>query len=143
MDQIAQVNTRSLRVRSAPSLEAEVVGGAKDGEVYPVAGVSEDGAWVSIYFPGLDAPAWVSAQLVTLMDAPLTVHMGRATVNTGDGTRLRLRSAPSLEAEIVGRIPDGETVLTTGVSADGEWVLLFVPEVAGPTWAAAQYLVLE
>ncbi|MEZ4608871.1 MAG: hypothetical protein R2838_01200 [Caldilineaceae bacterium] len=43
---MATVATRSLRVRSAPNPDAEVVAGVREGETYPVVDLSSDGEWV-------------------------------------------------------------------------------------------------
>lgn len=140
--QLATVATRSLRVRSAPEADAEVVAGADAGEVYPVAGTSADGRWISLFFPGFDEPVWVAASLVELSDVELVVALGTGTVTT-DGARLRLRSAPTLDAPIVGHILNGDSYPTLGTSPDGSWVLVVGTDVAGPTWASAQFLVMQ
>lgn len=71
---------------------------------------------------------------------------GFAAVST-DGTRLRVRSEPNTEADIVGYIYVGETYEVVGGTEDGVWV-----QIAGSSdaesdnpdggWVAAEFLVI-
>ena len=140
---LAIVTTRALRVRSKPETIAEVLAGVNVGEAYPVAGLSSDEMWVAIFFPDIVDPVWVSASLVELRDIELRVQMGRATIATGQGGRLRLRGGPTLEAPIVGYVQDGERYDILGLSEDREWALLVGTEVEGATWASVTFLLLE
>ena len=140
--ELATVNTRSLRVRSAPAADAEVVGGALNGDIFPVAEKSADGKWVRLYFPGIEGETWVGSEFVSVSAADLNVKYGNVTVNTG-GARLRVRTLPSLEGTIVGHVYNGETRMAVGVSTDGQWVLLFLPGVAGPAWASAEFVTYQ
>ena len=140
--ELATVNTRSARVRSGPAADAEVVGGALAGDIFPVAEKSADGKWVRIYFPGTDGEAWVGSELVDVSAVGLNVKYGNVTVNT-DGPRLRVRNAPTVDGEIVGYVYNGETRYAVGVSPDGKWALLFLPALAGPTWVSAEYVTYQ
>jgi uncharacterized protein YgiM (DUF1202 family) len=63
----ATISTRSLRVRSTPTDNGDIIGGVRQGDSYPVVGISSDGAWVQLEIPDVDGGAgWVSASLVTL-----------------------------------------------------------------------------
>lgn len=140
---LAIVTTRALRVRSKPETIAEVLAGVAVGEAYPVAGFSSDEHWVAIFFPDIEDPVWIAASLVELRDIELRVQMGRATIETGQGGRLRLRGEPSLEAPIVGYVPDDETYDTLGYSEDGQWALLVGTGVEGATWASVSFLLFQ
>ena len=64
---MATVATRSLRVRSAPNPDAEVVAGVREGESYPVVDLSSDGEWVLLAVPAApDGQGWVAANLVSI-----------------------------------------------------------------------------
>lgn len=66
-DAIATVNVRSLRVRAAPSSEATVVTGIKEGEPYAVLGLSSDGEWVQLAIPAApEGSGWVSTNFVSV-----------------------------------------------------------------------------
>ena len=140
---LAIVTTRALRVRSKPETIAEVLAGVAVGEAYPVAGFSSDEHWVAIFFPNIEDPVWIAASLVELRDIELRVQMGRATIETGRGGRLRLRGGPSLEAPIVGYAQDGESFDTLGYSEDGQWALLVGTGAEGATWASITFLLFE
>lgn len=173
---VATVTTRSLRVRSQPLESAEVVAGITEGEQYRVMGISSDGLWVQLAIDDAPSGAgWVAASFVSI-EGPITdtatvaVPAPAAPVTTTetitseqtsiivapaagfalvvtDGTRLRVRSEPSAESEIVGYVYDGETYAVEGVSSDGAWVL-----IAGATdaitdnpdggWVAAEFVVV-
>lgn len=71
---------------------------------------------------------------------------GYALVST-DGIRLRVRSEPNVDAEIVGYVYDGESYRVLDSSADGLWVLLAGAEQT-PTdnpnggWVSAEFLLI-
>jgi uncharacterized protein YgiM (DUF1202 family) len=66
-DAIATVNVRSLRVRAAPSSQATVVTGIKEGEQYAVLGLSSDGEWVQLAIPAApEGRGWVSTNFVSV-----------------------------------------------------------------------------
>ena len=61
------ISTTSLRVRTEPSDDSEQVASAKEGESFPVTGISSDGEWIQIAIEGgPDGKGWVSAEFVTL-----------------------------------------------------------------------------
>jgi len=67
--------------------------------------------------------------------APVT-----ATVNT-EGTRLRVRVAPSISAPIVARLADGSIVPVLARDASGDWVLTPLPGATTATgWIATAFL---
>lgn len=63
----ATITAESLRVRSAPSDNAEVVTGAREGESYPVIAISSDGAWLQLEIERApEGNGWVASNFVTL-----------------------------------------------------------------------------
>ncbi len=167
---MATIATRSLRVRSAPNDNSEVVAGVAAGESYRVVALSDNGLWVQIALEDTTADAgWVSTNFVTVegdlttltaepeeVAAPAgsgfsltlvpTPAAGYAQVST-DGVRLRVRSGPSLANPIVGYIYDGESYPVLESSADNLWVR--IPASSGNNsdnssggWVAAEYLIL-
>ncbi len=141
VDRLAVVAVRSLRVRVAPSTERRVLAGAQEGETYPVAEQTDDGNWTALYLPGFDQVGWVRSEYLRLQETEAVVHLGTATVNTG-GPRLRVRSAPSLDAPIVGYVYPGERYATVAMSPDSRWVLLLGTDIPGPTWVSTEYVIL-
>ena len=147
----ATVNARSLRVRGAPSPDAAVVGGIKEGEVYDVIGLSSDGEWVQLAIPAIaGGEGWVSANFVSVKGAITEVAISEAapsaaaetaavlklptpTPSAGmaagpgtatvqtEGVRLRVRAQPSANAEIVGYVYNGEVFPVLDATADGQW----------------------
>jgi len=148
---VATVATRSLRVRSAPDGEAEVIYGLSEGDEVGVLEISDNGGWVRLAIA--DAPGgsgWVAANLVSIngtlpsstdseesmsddaMAAEETETVaadssiqapesGFATVFT-DGTRLRVRETPAVDSEIAGYVYNGETYPVLATSDDGLWI---------------------
>jgi len=82
-----------------------------------------------------------ASMTTTVVPAP-----GMAVVTTS-GARLRVRSEPNADSQIVGYAYNGETYQVLALSADGQWV-----QIAGSTegkgenpnggWVAAQFLVI-
>ncbi|MCB0114044.1 MAG: hypothetical protein KDD84_08130, partial [Caldilineaceae bacterium] len=145
-DLLAVVNTgspQSLRVREAPSTDAEIVWGARNGEYYAVTAQSEDGAWVGLAIPELAGAGWVSSEFVTVTEVTTLIPtLGSATVITSDGARLRVRNAPTTDAELTEYLEEGETYEVVAVTADGAWALINIPDVAGPSWIATEFVTI-
>ena len=155
-DAVATVSTPSLRLHRYPDDASAVIGGLVEGESYRVIGISPDGTWVRLEV--LDASSgagWVTARFVSvrgdITDVPITDGTGLAStrptpapdsaVVSTDGTRLRVRSGPSTDSEIVTYVYDGDALPVVGVSNDGAWVELNVAGVRG--WVAREFLLLE
>ena len=167
----ATVNARSLRVRGAPNPDAEVVGGIKEGEVYDVIGLSSDGEWVQLAIPAIaSGEGWVSANYVSVKgaitevaiteaaataaaaglklptptpSAGMAAGLGTATVQT-EGTRLRVRSEPSANGEIVGYVYNGEVYPVLDTTADGQWTQIggrVGTDNVNGGWVASEFLV--
>lgn len=168
----ATVSAKSLRVRSEPGPDAEVLGGIKEGQVYDVIGLSSDGEWVQLAIPALrGGKGWVSANFVSVKGAitgaaitqaataaavrlptptprlapqPAAVA-GTATVKT-EGVRLRVRAKPSANSDIVGYVYNGEVFEVKGKTDDGLWT-----EIGGRTgtdnlnggWVSTEYLIFN
>jgi len=219
----ATIGVGQLRVRQAPSTNAEVVGFVYNNQTYPVIGRSSDGLWMKLGgIPGLpDESGWVISELalvigdfsmipveqvpdpqaapptrrtevvtvatpepVTPAPQPETTPVTGTTSLTGtllisvtaaeavsvvessvvesietvaeaaglvatvvtDGTRLRVRSLPSTDAEIVGYAYPGEVFRVLQQSADGLWTELegSSESQANATggWVASEYLAM-
>jgi uncharacterized protein YgiM (DUF1202 family) len=155
----ATVIVRSLRVRAEPGDAGEVVFGIKQGEVYDVIGMSDDGLWAQLAIP--DAPegmGWVAVNFVTVegsiadatvTETPAATETPALTGRVGTVTaqpRLRIRAEANAEAEIVGFGYPGQQFPVGETSADGLWV--FLGSVAGSEnpnggWAAAEFVTIS
>lgn len=67
-----------------------------------------------------------------------SVQTARATVITQGGSRLNVRSAPSLEAEIVLKLENGDSVDVTGQTTQAEGVLWY--QTVPGNWVASAYI---
>ncbi|MBX3000047.1 MAG: fasciclin domain-containing protein [Caldilineaceae bacterium] len=141
---LAEVNTGStqtLRVRRAPDLNADVVWGVRNGEFFAVVEQSADGAWTGLAIPRLRGVGWVSSEFIILsQDVAVIPTLGSVTVATSDGARLRVRNAPSVDAELRSFLNEGETYEVVAVTADGQWALINIPRTAGPSWIATEFI---
>jgi uncharacterized protein YgiM (DUF1202 family) len=145
-DLLAAVNTEGpqpLRVRQSPSANAEIVWRVRNGEYYPVMSQTEDGVWVSLAIPELAGTGWVSSRFVTITEVMTLIPLlGSVTVTTGDGTRLRVRNAPLTDAKLTGYLEEGETHEVVALTADRAWALINIPDVAGPSWIATEFVMI-
>ena len=122
---MATVATRSLRVRSAPNPDAEVVAGVREGESYPVVDLSSDGEWVLLAVPAApDGQGWVAANLVSIngtlsgsADAilvPTPAAAGEATPAPAEEAATEAATAEDAAATIEVPVPDpGFAVVVT------------------------------
>ncbi len=143
-DRLAVVNTgspRSLRVRDQASANGEVIWGARNGEYYAVVDQTDDGVWVGLAIPELAGTGWVSSEFVTITEEiTLIPTLGSVTVTTSDGARLRVRRAPSVDAELLDYLEEGETYEVVAVTAEGDWALINIPDTPGPSWISTEFV---
>ena len=135
--QIASL-VEGLRIRSAPSLDGEVMGYLASGEALPTTGRAGD--WAEVTYRG--SKAYVFANLTTAgtgagAPAPTLANSSVPAAVTGsiEGTapkarvllsdplsRLNVRSGPALTASVVGGLANGTVVDVVGLSKNGEWL---------------------
>jgi uncharacterized surface protein with fasciclin (FAS1) repeats len=140
---LAEGATRSLRVREAPDAESEVLWGVRLGEFFAVVDQTPDGEWVALAVPKLQGPGWVSTEFITLTQGISVVPtMGTVTVATTDGSRLRVRNEPSVDAELRGFLNQGETYQLVAITEDGEWALINILLTPGPSWVSTEFIVI-
>ena len=156
-DVVTATTTVNLRIRNAPSLEGETLTVLPFGTLVGFTGLTdESGDWVQV--DAADGPTgWVSATYLSNVPDNLTVWtaddaadeedvadetppFGEDVVTATTTANLRIRSAPSLDGEILTVLPVGTVVGFTGLTDEsGDWVQ--VDAADGPTgWVAAAYL---
>lgn len=140
---MAEVNVRSLRVRVGPGMDFGVSGGIGLGDRFPVVASDPNGEWVEVEIPTIRyGSGWVFAEYVTMSDGEemaVPKALGYAVVDTSGG-RLRVRSAPSLDAPIVGHVFDGRVFKIVGISDDNGWLKVEVPNMEGENWISADWV---
>lgn len=127
-----------LRVRSAPSLDGNVVGFLASGETAPQTGRSGD--WAEITYQGqkayvfanltsagtgagAPAPTVANSSVPTAVTGSLEGSTPRARVLLSDPvSRLNVRSAPALSADVTGQLANGTIVDVLGASKNSEWL---------------------
>lgn len=152
---VATINVPSLRLHPQPNEDILVIDELNQGEQYKVIGISADRRWIRLEVLNTRSGAgWVDASFVTvkgdITDVPTTDGTGEALVRPTpapggvvvqtDGTRLRVRSEPNTDAEILTYIYDGEAYQILGITDDEAWIRLDLPGVDGDGWVAAEFL---
>ena len=142
--QCGVITTGHLKLRSSPSLNGEIIDYVPSGESPRL--LSRNGNWFNVEY--LDKEGWLSAIYVSV-DCGETVDLapGQAPaaasatspsqqcgiITTG---HLKLRSSPSLNGEIIGYVPTGESPRL--LSRNGDWVNVEYRGKAG--WVGAGYV---
>ena len=152
--------TTYLNVRTGPGLQFPVLFVAQPGGTGEAIGITSDGAWYAVKLPpnlSSTGVGWVSAQYVipqnteglpVLAVPPLPPEVPapppepeEPTVTTTDV--LSVRNGPSNQCESYGKVSNGTTAEAIGISADGGWYAVIVPEEHAPDgvgWLNANYL---
>ena len=112
-DEMMVVTGGTLRMRALPDFNAEVVGRYDEGTVVTVNGNTGD--WKSVTAPDGRAGYMYGTYLKAVGEA----ETAAASVVSGNGGDVNLRSAPGLGAEVIGKVPVGTAV--TVLSGEGEW----------------------
>jgi uncharacterized protein YraI len=153
--------TTYLNVRTGPGLQYPVLFIAQPGGTGEAIGITSDGAWYAVKLPtelSSTGSGWVSATYVIPQNTenlpvvpvpPLPPEVPapppepeEPTVTTTDV--LSVRNGPSNQCESYGKASNGVTAEAIGVSADGGWYAVIVPEEYAPDgvgWLNANYLV--
>lgn len=123
---VAIANVESyVNVRSAASEDSESVGKLYSNCMASVEGV--EGDWYKI--TSGNCTGYIKGEYLIVGDANVAKQAGRrvATVNT---ETLKVRTAPSTDAEILGLVPNGEDLTVTDESITG-WVKVSIEEGEG------------
>lgn len=133
---VAIANVESyVNVRSAASEESESVGKLYTNCMATVEGV--EGDWYKI--TSGNCTGYIKGEYLIVGDANVAKQAGRrvATVNT---ETLKVRTAPSTDAEILGLVPNGEDLTVTDESITG-WVKVSIEE--GEGYVSTDYITLS
>lgn len=115
--------TDRLNVREGPGTAYQVKKKLNNGETYAV--VQETNGWVQLRLNGKES-GWVARQYV----AEANMQM-KAAVN-----QLRIRSAPSMQAKVIGYLQRGQTV--HAIDKNNRWIKVKTSALTG--WVSADYL---
>ena len=167
----AAVQVVSLNVRQGPGTTYAVVGKLGEGSEITVNGRNEAGDWWSICCVADGTPGWVSAALVTpsftaeqaaalplvasepapeatpaATPAPTATVASTSTAAGGvqgtvAGVNLNVRSGPSTDDAVLGKLRGSDTVTVLGRNAGGDWLYICcigTPPANG--WVSAQFV---
>ncbi len=131
-----RANVGRLNVRQEPTANSRVLGIISLNEPYTVLG--EANGWYRIRFGERDA--WVSARFVSVSgDVPSSGGQVAPTFEFAYTTsaRLRIRAAPSTDADELSVIPFNATVEIIGRTANNAWLQIRYGNVVG--WSAGNF----
>ena len=149
-----------VNVRTGPGLFYPILFVAPPGSTGKAIGITSDGAWYAVELPperSSTRTGWVSADYVVpentagLPVVPIpppppeipapTPEPEEPTVTTTDV--LNVRNGPSNQCESYGKVSTGTKAEAIGVSADGGWYAVIIPDDVAPDgigWLNANYL---
>lgn len=136
-----------LLVRGAPFFAAPVVNRIQRGQTYAVVGRDDDARWFLLQLSGMQGWVWGYYLFVNgnEFNAPVVssfVTQGDPAATTGvvgqTQATLRLRAAPLVGSEQIGRIPWGDILPILGRTPGGDWY--HVVFRGTPGWVAASYV---
>jgi uncharacterized protein YraI len=153
------VATTAVNLRSGPSTDYPVVGGANAGQSGQITGVSEDGGWWQVAVPSYvsdDSRAWVSGAYVAAYNTTGVPVVAAPPppepieVPPVDGTPsgiwvitiepLNVRAGPGNEYPSYGKIPAGTPLEVTGRS--GNWLSVYISFLPGGIgWVSENYVI--
>lgn len=148
-----------LNVRSGPGTAYTSYGTVPSGTTFAITGVSEDGTWWVVRIPtdvAQDGQGWISAAYVeteNTEDVPIvpTPPLGDGGAPTPEpdvptATALEpinVRSGPGTEYLSYGIAPVGSTAIVVGVSEDGQWWVIQLPQDVSPNgqgWVSGEFV---
>lgn len=132
------VTAARLNVRSEPNISASILTKVNSGESYGILARSADNNWIQINVNG--TVGWVSALFVRVSGGTPTAQAGATAPTTGPRVlvNLNLRSAPSLDGEVLAIIPRNSGIEVIGRSADSNWLRVTYNGTTG--WVSAIFV---
>jgi uncharacterized protein YraI len=141
------VRASVLLVRGAPFLGAPVVGRVRRGQTYQVVGRDDRALWFLIQLS--DRQGWVWGYYLNVNGNEFNAPVQSPYITQGDPAAatgvvgvseavLRLRAAPLVGTEQIGRIPWGDILPIIGRTAGGDWYQVVFRGTTG--WVAAEYI---
>ena len=127
---IAQVDNY-VNVRSTPSEDGEVLGKLYNNSACTVIGA--DGDWYQIHSGNVEG--YIRSDLLVVGDADLAKSVGRRVADVKTDT-LNVRTDASTEAELLGQVPEGETLSV--IEENDGWVKVAIEE--GDGWVSGDYV---
>ena len=117
---IATITTARLNVRSEPQFGNNIVGLVRAGEQYQILQRSGDNAWVRLNFG--NSNGWVSTSFITTngQPAPEAAPFLRGLTLQAN-SRINMRSAPSVNSDVVGVLASGEVVQIVARNSNITW----------------------
>jgi uncharacterized protein YraI len=155
-DVVTATTTVNLRIRSGPSVDAEILAVLPAGTIVGFTGfIDESGDWVQVEAAGgptgwvwaswlsnvpEDLQVWSGEEAVAETPAEPAPAFGEGVVTATTTANLNIRSGPGVSFERLATLPFGTVVGFTGFTdATGEWVQVETADgIAG--WVAAAYL---
>jgi len=123
------VTTANLRLRVAPSSNAEVLKTVPEGSTVRVIG-NGNGEWLRVEFNGVQG----------YMSSEFLVAEGNGSATFVTAYNLRMRTSPSANADVIKIVPQGSTVTAIG-GGNGEWRRVEFNGVQG--YMSVEFLVTE
>jgi N-acetylmuramoyl-L-alanine amidase len=134
------VGTDDLNVRGGPGTHFDVVTNLKKGATYPI--LKKDNGWLQIEVND-NKNGWVADYLVTVNtgdtgDTKTKSKDNQSASSTGtiNGDSLNVRSEPSLDGKVLGKLQNGITVNV--ISEKNEWVQIEFEDVSG--WVSKSFI---
>ncbi len=125
-------NVTNLNVRSGPSDSFNVINQINPGTTYPL--LEQEGEWVKIQLHSNET-GWVAKWLITITDNPPSEVTLQNDLITVEVDILNVRSGPSTDHAIIGKLKKGDQVEVLAV--EQEWYKIKFSEEVG--WIASQY----
>lgn len=114
----ATILVASLRIRTGPSTDAEIVGGAVQGERYPIIGQALDCQWYQINHPVLGT-VWIAGGEFAQADGDCAqIPAGDASAATALPTAVPAEAAPAATAAPAAETPSEPTIQPTPTPAE-------------------------
>jgi probable enterotoxin D len=138
--------TIDVNIRKGPSTNNEVIGLLNGGQSAQLKVLSDDGGWygINVSYPPTNT-GWVSADYAVLTGDLVEIppaEEGQPSVSAT--ANVNVRTGPGTTYEIITLFLIGNSTQVVGVSEDGLWWVINVPDaVNGQGWVSAGYVQAE
>lgn len=127
---IAQVDNY-VNIRSTPGEDGEVLGKLYNDSACTV--LATEGEWYKIHSGNVEG--YIKSNFLVLGDADLAKYVGRRVADVSTDI-LNVRTDASTEAELLGQVPEGETLNV--IEENNGWVKVAIEE--GDGWVSGDYV---
>lgn len=128
---LGEVTGNGVRLRKDPSTNSKIITLLEKGKTVEV--ITKKEGWYNVKVGNYSG--WVSENLLSTNEEEKIANDNAVSILAVTGSSVNLRKEPSTSALIVGKVVEGDNLISCGKTADGQWYKVKFSDVEGYIFA--------